>query len=97
MSNFNRGCTCGLLRYILDLPGSSDDARTTLCHCHSCKRAFGGAFGLTAKTAKENLKYTTSTTPKVFVQDNGVHREFCGQCGVLISSMRSRLKTSSDL
>ncbi|KAL1582136.1 hypothetical protein WHR41_09368 [Cladosporium halotolerans] len=92
MSKLNGGCTCGLLRYTLNLPGSSDDARTTLCHCHSCKRAFGGAFGLTAKTAKDNLKYTTSTTPKIFVQDNGVHREFCGECGVFISEYGEQAK-----
>lgn len=41
----------------------------------------GGAFGLTAKTPIEMFKYMAGCKPKVFVQDNGVHREFCDNCG----------------
>lgn len=79
MPEFKGGCTCGQLRYTLSL-NSPDDARTTLCHCHSCKKAFGGAFGLTAKCPIAAYKLT-SGSPKLFVQDNGVHREFCSNCG----------------
>jgi len=41
-------CVCNALQYSLHLD-SPDDARTTLCHCHSCRRAFGTNYGLTAK------------------------------------------------
>jgi hypothetical protein len=41
-------CVCGSLKYSLDLK-SADDARTTLCHCQSCKRAFGTNYGVTTK------------------------------------------------
>ncbi|KAI0339727.1 hypothetical protein BDW22DRAFT_1335764 [Trametopsis cervina] len=33
---FSGGCYCGEVRYGLHL-GSLDDARTSLCHCNSCK------------------------------------------------------------
>jgi hypothetical protein len=82
MPDLAGGCTCGSIRYSLSL-NSTDDARTTLCHCSSCKRAFGGAFGLTAKTAIDTFK-ATKGTPKIFVQENGVHREFCENCGVFL-------------
>ena len=77
------GCTCGRIRYELTL-NSVDDARTTLCHCHSCKVAMGGAFGLTAKTPIDMFQYMAGCKPKVFVQDNGVHREFCDNCGAFL-------------
>lgn len=78
------GCTCGRIRYELML-NSVEDARTTLCHCHSCKVAMGGAFGLTAKTPIDMFKYMPgSPQAKLFIQDNGVHREFCDNCGSFI-------------
>lgn len=45
----------------------------------------GGAFGLTAKITLSMFKYMPgSPKPKLFVQDNGVHREFCDNCGSFI-------------
>jgi hypothetical protein len=44
----------------------------------------GGAFGLTAKTPLEKFKYMAGSKPKVFIQDNGVHREFCENCGAFL-------------
>ena len=83
MPELGGGCTCGRIRYELTL-NSLDDARTTLCHCHSCKVAMGGAFGLTAKTPIDMFKYMAGCKPKLFVQDNGVHREFCENCGAFL-------------
>ena len=80
--DLNGGCTCGKLRYKLSL-NNLDDARTSLCHCGSCKRAFGGEFGLTAKVPKDTFSITKGKS-KTFVQDNGVHREFCDNCGVFV-------------
>lgn len=91
MLELGGGCTCGKLRYTLTL-NSDSDARTTLCHCGSCKRAFGGAFGLTAKVAKDALKYAGGSNAKIFVQDNGVHREFCENCGVFICEYGEQAK-----
>lgn len=79
MLDLQGGCTCGQIRYTLSL-SSLNDARTTLCHCHSCKKAFGGDFGLTAKVPIVTYNLTQGS-PKMFVQENGVHREFCHTCG----------------
>lgn len=60
MPDYHGGCTCSAIRYILTLQDSSTDARTTLCHCESCKRTFGVAYGLTTKVA-----LTAFYSPKV--------------------------------
>ncbi|KAJ3546188.1 hypothetical protein NM208_g2118 [Fusarium decemcellulare] len=62
---------------------SPDDARTSLCHCSSCRRAFGTNFGLTTKVAVDGFSYDQGK-PRVFKQDNGVTREFCENCGAFI-------------
>lgn len=41
-------CTCKKLQYTVELD-SADSARTSLCHCSSCKKAFGTNYGLTSK------------------------------------------------
>jgi hypothetical protein len=50
------GCYCGRLRYELVL-GSKDEARTSLCHCGNCKKAFGGVFGVTVKVEVAGFRY----------------------------------------
>ncbi|KAH6850587.1 Mss4-like protein [Chaetomium sp. MPI-CAGE-AT-0009] len=77
-------CVCNRLQYTLDLP-SPDAARTTLCHCQSCRRAFGANYGLTAKVPCEAFRYEPgSSNLKRYRQENGVTREFCGECGVFV-------------
>ena len=83
MPELGGGCACGRIRYELVLD-SIDDARTSLCHCRAGKVAMGGAFGLTAKTPIHMFRYTGGANPKIFVADNGVHREFCENCGAYI-------------
>ncbi|KAK4185159.1 Mss4-like protein [Podospora australis] len=75
-------CVCKKLQYSVKLD-SADDARTTLCHCKSCRRAFGGNYGLTAKVALDAFKYDAGE-PKKHKQENGVTREFCDNCGSYI-------------
>ncbi|KAK0386677.1 hypothetical protein NLU13_6512 [Sarocladium strictum] len=79
---FSGSCVCQSLQYNLSLD-SPDDARTSLCHCHSCRRAFGTNFGLTMKVPLESFDYTKGT-PTKFRQDNGVVREFCKECAAYI-------------
>ncbi|KAJ9623654.1 hypothetical protein H2203_005916 [Taxawa tesnikishii (nom. ined.)] len=80
MPDYKGSCTCKSVTYTLSL-NSQDDARTSLCHCSSCKKAFGGNYGLTSKVGLDAFKYTSEKKPKLFVQENGVHREFCDDCG----------------
>ncbi|KAG9253962.1 Mss4-like protein [Emericellopsis atlantica] len=80
MSNLLSGrCVCDKVQFIVKL-GPSDEPRTTLCHCSSCKRAFGTNFGLTTKIPLQAFSYSCGEI-KTFKQDNGVTREFCAECG----------------
>ncbi|OCL12830.1 hypothetical protein AOQ84DRAFT_333594 [Glonium stellatum] len=81
-------CTCRNLTYTLSLPSPSA-ARTSLCHCRNCKKAFGTNYGLTAKVPLSSFAYTAqSGQPTVHAADNGsgsvVRREFCGACGSFV-------------
>lgn len=49
----------------------------------------GGAFGLTAKVPIDMFKLEKGK-PKVFIQDNGVRREFCQNCGSFICECEPR-------
>ncbi|KAI9901026.1 hypothetical protein N3K66_002843 [Trichothecium roseum] len=78
------GCVCESLRYSVTV-SSADEARTSICHCASCRRAFGTNFGLTTKVKLplSSFRYQKGE-PKCFKQDNGVVREFCHRCGAYV-------------
>lgn len=86
MPQYTGSCYCRNIRYEISLD-SPDDARTSLCHCSNCKKAFGTNYGLTAKIPKDALRLTAGK-PKEHVGDNGsgslLHREFCDNCGSFI-------------
>ncbi|KAI0701633.1 DUF636 domain protein [Earliella scabrosa] len=90
-------CYCRALRYEVNLT-SADDARTSLCHCRNCKKAFGANYGLTAKIPKDAFAYTQGT-PKEHAADNGsgttLHREFCADCGSFILEYGEEAKPHS--
>ncbi|KAK1757132.1 Mss4-like protein [Echria macrotheca] len=88
--NLQGRCTCHALVYRITLD-SPDDARTTLCHCHSCRRAFGTNYGLTTKIPIAGFQYEKGQ-PKTYTQDNGVTREFCDVCGVFICEYGEQAK-----
>lgn len=74
-------CYCTNLKYLLRLEDKKD-AKTMLCHCKSCKKAFGGAFGLTAKVPIRAFRYApASGKPTVLFQK---------------TSMIERIKTDTD-
>ncbi|PGH31861.1 hypothetical protein GX50_05359 [[Emmonsia] crescens] len=86
MPTYTGSCYCRAIQYQLNLT-SPDDARTSLCHCRSCKKAFGTNYGLTAKVAKGSFEITQGKT-KEHAADNGsgvmLYREFCETCGSFI-------------
>ncbi|KAI9926357.1 hypothetical protein MW887_004121 [Aspergillus wentii] len=86
MPTYTGSCYCRKIQYNLTL-SSPDEARTSICHCRNCKKAFGTNYGLTAKVPKDAFQLT-SGMPKEHVSDNGsgamIHREFCGDCGSFI-------------
>ncbi|WWD09723.1 hypothetical protein V865_007851 [Kwoniella europaea PYCC6329] len=87
-------CFCRSLEYKITL-NSVDDARTTLCHCGNCKKAFGTNYGLTSKIPKSAFQYTKGK-PKEHAMDNGggsvVTREFCSECGSYILEYGAQAK-----
>ncbi|KAF1816390.1 hypothetical protein P152DRAFT_454659 [Eremomyces bilateralis CBS 781.70] len=86
-------CFCRRLAYKLELD-SPDDARTSVCHCKNCKKAFGTTYGLTSKVAKDAFKYTKGT-PKEFKDEaSGVTREFCDHCGSYILEYGEQVQQS---
>ncbi|GCB18891.1 putative glutathione-dependent formaldehyde-activating enzyme [Aspergillus awamori] len=94
MQSYPGSCFCHKITYNLNL-SSPDDARTSLCHCSSCKKAFGTNYGLTAKVPKDALQITSGKL-KEYVGDNGsgsiIHREFCGDCGSYICEYGDAVK-----
>ncbi|RLM01921.1 hypothetical protein CFD26_108124 [Aspergillus turcosus] len=86
MPQYTGSCYCRNIKYEISL-SSPDEARTSLCHCSNCKKAFGTNYGLTAKIPKDAFKLTAGK-PKEHVGDNGsgslLHREFCDNCGSFI-------------
>ncbi|OQE02759.1 hypothetical protein PENVUL_c039G02249 [Penicillium vulpinum] len=86
MPTLTGSCICRNIEYELKLV-SNDDARTSLCHCRNCKKAFGTNYGLTAKVPKDTFNLTKGI-PKEHIADNGsgavIYREFCQNCGSFI-------------
>ncbi|KAJ7663953.1 DUF636 domain protein [Mycena polygramma] len=83
MATYTGSCYCRTIEYAITL-SSPDDARTSLCHCNNCKKAFGTNYGLTAKIPVSSFKITKGKT-KEHRADNGsgtiMNREFCDTCG----------------
>ena len=77
------GCLCGAVRYRV----AGRPEATSLCHCHSCRRAAGApslawaifAEGAVTITAGELAEHETSP---------GVHRGFCARCGTSLTYRR---------
>ncbi|RMJ25299.1 DUF636 domain protein [Aspergillus sp. HF37] len=96
MPVYSGSCFCRSIQYNITL-SSPDEARTSLCHCQNCKKAFGTNYGLTAKVPKDSVQVTTGA-PKEHVSDNGagvlITREFCGTCGSFILEYGERAKNS---
>ncbi|KAJ8058055.1 hypothetical protein OCU04_012914 [Sclerotinia nivalis] len=79
---YTGSCYCRAIKYTFNI--ESSEARTSLCHCHNCKKFFGTNYGLTTKIPALSFKIIEGE-PKVHEADNGsgslLHREFCGVCG----------------
>ncbi|KAG4413803.1 hypothetical protein IFR04_013075 [Cadophora malorum] len=80
--HYTGSCYCGAIKYTFDVLPS--EARTSLCHCHNCKKFFGTNYGLTTKIPASSYKIIEGE-PKIHEAENGpgrlLHREFCEICG----------------
>jgi hypothetical protein len=70
------GCLCGVVRYRI---GGAPLA-TSMCHCHSCRRASGAPSVAWAVFATADFAFGTGR-PITFRSSPPVVRTFCGKCG----------------
>jgi len=96
--HYTGSCYCRAIKYEFEV--SPDETRTSLCHCHNCKKFFGANFGITTKIPASEFKITGGH-PKTHEADNGsgslLHREFCGDCGGPILEYGVRIDRTTGL
>lgn len=71
-------CLCGQIQFECDrIVGD-----TVLCHCRSCRKASGSAFGANAAVPKAEFRIIAGHGAlKQFESTAGKYRHFCGHCG----------------
>jgi hypothetical protein len=77
------GCLCGAVRYRVHGP-----ARTSLCHCRSCRLATGGPSLAWAIFDEGNVTFERGA-PAIYESSPGVERGFCAQCGTSLTYRRA--------
>jgi hypothetical protein len=86
---FTGRCYCGDIQY----SASGDPAIKLQCHCRECQYISGGNANVTIGMPDDGFKYTKGS-PKQFQRsdlENGVVRDFCGNCGTGLLSMAAAL------
>ena len=82
------GCLCGAVRYTT----TATPLMTFVCHCRSCQKFTGSAFGTVVVFPKDTV--TFSGTMKTFTSPGGsgmlVRRHFCPECGSSIGEEADR-------
>ena len=75
-SKFTGGCHCGGIRY------EADQAPfwTGFCHCRTCQRVYGNAFGLWSTFYPKNFSITKGK-PKTYQSSDWAEVGFCDNCG----------------
>ena len=83
------GCYCGEIRY--EAVGAP--ALKAQCHCRPCQFFSGGAANIFMLMPREGFRYTRGT-PRRFKRsdlEHAVTREFCGDCGTHLTTLRPGL------
>lgn len=70
------GCQCGAVRFRVD----GAPARSTICHCRMCQKAFGSPFAALVEVSADDLAWTRGE-PSYFQSSDKVRRGFCKACG----------------
>ncbi|HEY1288577.1 MAG TPA: GFA family protein [Burkholderiales bacterium] len=77
------GCTCGSVRFEL----AGDPVWVLACHCDSCKKRTGSAYGISAMFENSSVKEfvgETKTYCRTGDSGNQVRYEFCPNCGTTL-------------
>jgi hypothetical protein len=77
-------CVCGQVTYT----ASADPVFTGVCHCTSCQKLSGSAFGVVIGLPGASVSISGTTRAFDATGDSGkpVHRRFCPECGSPIAS-----------
>ncbi|KAI5861984.1 Mss4-like protein [Durotheca rogersii] len=51
-------CACGAIRFVISLTDPDAQARTSICHCHACKRFTGGEHAVTTRVPRSAFAFT---------------------------------------
>lgn len=70
------GCLCGRVRYYVE----GKPIWIGYCHCHSCRKATGGAAVIHVGVNSSDLEFTKGER-SVYESSPGVRRGFCANCG----------------
>lgn len=71
-------CHCNIVRYQID----GEFFKFQLCHCNSCQKFSGGAFGTSAITRANGFKITHGNDSVTHYESPpGKRRCFCSKCG----------------
>lgn len=77
------GCECGAVRYLV----SGKPLAVVVCHCKSCQRQSGSAFGMSMLFAPDQFVCESNELSSYQrTADSGatMHRHFCRTCGTTI-------------
>ncbi len=82
MADVKGGCRCGKVTY----QSSAEPVFTGICHCRSCQKISGSAFGAVIAVPSPSLTVSGTTRRFDSVADSGnpTHLEFCPECGSTI-------------
>jgi len=69
------GCACGAVRF----RASEEPRRVSLCHCMTCRRVHGSAFGAYAMFSRDAVKF--SGPVQAWQSSQQGRRYFCPTCG----------------
>jgi hypothetical protein len=79
------GCACGAVRYRT----TGAPLRTSICHCKSCQRRTGSAFGVNVYFKDDDFQVTRGALKSYQYRSDESERwlkmEFCPACGTTVS------------
>jgi hypothetical protein len=83
MAELKGSCRCGKVQYTI----SADPIFTGICHCTSCRKSTGSAYGTVMGVPTPGVTVTGNMTRFDEVGESGkaTHRNFCPVCGSTIT------------
>jgi hypothetical protein len=83
MAEIKGSCRCGKVSYA----SAADPIFVGICHCRTCQKSTGSAYGTVVAVPAASLTVSGTTTRYDATGDsgNGTHRDFCPNCGSTVT------------